>query len=187
MEELAWRHICELLNEPTRPFDGQPGNVGGRTEPKCGDRFVLREDQAAATNLAQLREETFRCPRADSDFGADAGAMVTYDFRTIRALQEDRSRKFREIVRMVNTGAFTVNQALTLNGLPAIAGADWYLRSANMSEVAEWTEGEREVFTTQQPDTGAVAEPDNPLEGAAMIQAAVQEAERLTIWRNGTH
>lgn len=107
---------------------------------------------------------------------ADAGAKITYDFTSVRALQEDRSRKLREVVRMINTGAFTVNQALTTNGLPAVEGGDFYLRTGNQVEMRIAADGTPEFITppaggngTQQPN------PANPLEGAA----AIREVERI--------
>ena len=100
---------------------------------------------------------------------ADAGAQATYDFTAVRALQEDRSRKLREVVRMINTGAFTVNEALTICGLPAQPNGDFYLRSSNQAEVRTMPDGSRETFVIQ-PSGDPVPQPANPLEGAAGIQ-----------------
>lgn len=101
---------------------------------------------------------------------ADRGAKLTYDFTVVRALQEDRSRKMREVVRMVLTGAFTVNQALSLNGLPTMPDADFYVRNGN--QVIARPDGTLEPMAPSS--TGP--NPDNPLEGAARL---VTEAEAI--------
>lgn len=101
---------------------------------------------------------------------ADTGAHFTYDFTQVRALQEDRSRKLREVVRLIITGGFTTNQALTMVGLPSIEGGDNYIRQGNQVVVS--------LDGTLTPMAGApeqVPQADNPLVGAA----AVSEAERI--------
>lgn len=100
----------------------------------------------------------------------DRGATVTYDFTIVRALQEDRSRKMREVVRMINTGAFTVNQALTLVGMDAIDGGDFYIRTGNQVTVVREADGTETIV--MQPSPGG-ANPDNPLEGAARLRVPV--------------
>lgn len=100
----------------------------------------------------------------------DADARVTYDFTVVRALQEDRSRKAREVVRLVLTGAFTKNQALTMMGLPIEAGGDFYIRNGN--QVVVTLDGE---ITPMAPNSQG-PNPDNPLEGAAQL---VREAEAI--------
>lgn len=94
-----------------------------------------------------------------------------YDYTDVRALQEDRSRKLREVVRMINTGGVTVADAFVLAGLdPPRSDAEFYIRSANQAEVAAdaGDGGEREVFRIDS--TGEqTPEADNPLEGAALM------------------
>lgn len=97
---------------------------------------------------------------------ADAGAKITYDFTSVRALQEDRSRKLREVVRLVITGGFTVNQALVGVGLPAMENADFYVRNGNQVVVSLDGEITPMVEPKDKPDTQTPNE-DNPLEGAA--------------------
>jgi HK97 family phage portal protein len=112
---------------------------------------------------------------------ADRDAVMGYDFTVVRALQEDRSRKMREVVRMILTGGFTVNQALQSMGLPAQTNGDFYVR--NGSHVIVDADGT--ITPMMQPDGEAAPNPDNPLEGSARMDeaAAVREAERLTIFR----
>lgn len=98
----------------------------------------------------------------------DRGAVVTYDFTVVRALQEDRSRKMREVVRMVLTGAFTVNQALQSMGLPLIAGGDFYVRNGN--QVIAMADGT--LIPMAPSSTGP--NQDNPLEGAARLQLEME-------------
>lgn len=107
----------------------------------------------------------------------DTDAVITYDFTVVRALQEDRSRKMREVVRMILTGGFTVNQALQSMGLPTQPGGDIYIRNGN--QVVVTLDGE---ITPMAPSSEG-PNPDNPLEGAAKLdeRAAVEEA--LTIFR----
>ena len=114
---------------------------------------------------------------------ADRGAKVTYDFTVVRALQEDRSRKLREVVRLVLTGGFTVNQALAIVGLPVVKAGDFYVRNGNQVIV------DLEGNITPMAGSGQGPNLDNPLEGAArtlarprgVLQEAatvVEEAER---------
>lgn len=95
---------------------------------------------------------------------ADANAEVTYDFSQVRALQEDRSRKLREVVRLVLTGAFTVNQALVAVGMTAIPDGDFYIRNGN--QVVVMADG---TMIPMAPNSGG-PNLDNPLEGAAGLQ-----------------
>ena len=99
---------------------------------------------------------------------ADTGARFTYDFTEVRALQEDRSRKLREVVRLVLTGGFTVNEALTIVGLPATSTGDFYIRQGNHVVVS--LEGEITPMTESPEQVPAAA---NPLEGAAALVAPV--------------
>lgn len=96
----------------------------------------------------------------------DVDAELTYDFTVVRALQEDRSRKMREVTRLVLTGAFTVNQALTLNGLPAIPDGDFYIRNGN--QVIALADG---TLVPMAPSSQEGKNPDNPLEGSALLEA----------------
>jgi HK97 family phage portal protein len=100
----------------------------------------------------------------------DRGAVLTYDFTVVRALQEDRSRKMREVVRMVLTGAFTVNQALQTMGLPVVDGGDFYVRNGN--QVIALLDGTLIPMAPSQSGSN----PANPLEGAASL---VREAEAI--------
>lgn len=97
----------------------------------------------------------------------DRGAMLSYDFTEVRALQEDRSQKLREVVRLVLTGGFTVNQALTLTGMNPIAEGDFYVRNGN-HVIARIGEGGEEELTPMTEAATSTPNPDNPLEGAAL-------------------
>ena len=97
----------------------------------------------------------------------DRGAIVTYDFSQVRALQEDRSRKLREVVRLVLTGGFTINEALEAVGLPKQANGDFYIRNGNQVIV--------EMGGTITPmSDGGGKNPNNPLEGAAQWERQVE-------------
>lgn len=110
---------------------------------------------------------------------ADEDAVVTYDFTAVRALQEDKSRKLREVVRLVLTGAFTVNQALALVGLPALPDGDFYIRNGN--QVIVGTDGEVVPMAPSAQPAGPNL--DNPLEGAAKLDTSDVMREVLTIFR----
>lgn len=99
-------------------------------------------------------------------------STIGYSYVGVRALQEDNSRKLREVVRMINTGAITVHDAFVLAGLPPPADSDFYLRSANQAEVSTGADGARQVFQVT-PSGDPIAEPDNPLEGAARLPAPI--------------
>jgi hypothetical protein len=97
----------------------------------------------------------------------DQDAVITYDLTVVRALQEDRSRKMREVVRMVLTGAFTVNSALSLNGLPTIPDGDFYIRNGNQVIVT------KDGTITPMAPSQTGPNPDNPLEGAALYERQI--------------
>lgn len=104
--------------------------------------------------------------------------QVLYDYSVVRALQEDRSLKLREVVRMMGTGGFTVDQALELVGLPGI-GADFYVRQLNQVEVTREMDGSLEYDSPPQTNDNTSRNPDNPLEGAARLRRErVQSMER---------
>jgi HK97 family phage portal protein len=98
---------------------------------------------------------------------ADTDATVTYDFTPVRALQEDRSLKLREVVRLVLTGAFTVNQALGLAGMPLMDSADFYVRNGNMVIARINADGSEELEPMMGDSGTDTPNADNPLEGAA--------------------
>lgn len=107
---------------------------------------------------------------------ADTDATVAYDFTTVRALQEDRSRKLREVVRLVLTGGFTVNQALQVVGLPAMDGGDFYVRNGNQVIARLTAPGQEELEPMTDSSSQNTPNPDNPLEGAAA--AAIEVVEK---------
>lgn len=100
----------------------------------------------------------------------DRDAVLGFDYTGVRALQEDNSRKLREVVRMINTGGVTVGEAFRLVGLPPPSDSEFYIRSANQAEVRVLADGSREVTLIES--TGSQeSDPDNPLEGAARLES----------------
>lgn len=65
----------------------------------------------------------------------DRGGRVEYSFADVQALQEDHSARLASVVAMIGTGAFTVNEALTLHRLPALDAGDFYVR--NLTQVID--------------------------------------------------
>lgn len=103
----------------------------------------------------------------------DRGAVVAYDFTGVRALQEDVSRKLREVTRLINAG-WVVNDALRIVGLDELPDGDIRILTGN--QVIVDREG-NVVYQTAAPSGGSTEpNPDNPLEGAA--QVAIQQIER---------
>lgn len=94
----------------------------------------------------------------------DRRAHVEYDTTVVRALQEDRSRKLREAVRLINTGGVTVAEAFKTVGLPPPANSDFYVRSGNQVTVA--ADGVTVILDPNADSGETPANPDNPLEGA---------------------
>jgi len=101
----------------------------------------------------------------------DRDAQVGYDYTGVRALQEDLSRKLREVVRMVNSG-FIVNDALRLVGLDPLEGYDVRMLTGNQLIV----DREHNVLFAGSGAAGDQEEPDNPLEGAASIPSVFRGA-----------
>lgn len=167
---------------------GVPGVIVGARYAMQGTQQPLEEAEHQFWSETMV-PDALRFGRAFTKFllpefatSADRDAQVTYDFTVVRALQEDRSRKLREVVRLVLTGGFTVNQALMIVGLPAQENGDFYVRNGN--QVIVGVDG---TITPMSGGSGGGETPnlDNPLEGAARLDgaAAVREAERLTIFR----
>lgn len=101
---------------------------------------------------------------------ADSDAIVSFDYSVVRALQEDRSLKLREVVRLLLTGAFTQSQALELVGLPAFPNGDFYMRNLNQTEARRLGEADLEYPTSPiTPNEEQAPNADNPLEGAAAL------------------
>jgi HK97 family phage portal protein len=106
---------------------------------------------------------------------ADSGAKLTYDFTAVRALQEDRSRKLREVTRLINAG-WVINDALVSCGLPAIEGGDIRVLNGNQLLL------DREhniLFTAPQAAGNNAPNADNPLEGAARLGGIMDEIEEI--------
>lgn len=94
---------------------------------------------------------------------ADDGAVFSYDFTQVRALQEDRSRKLREVTRLVNAG-WVVNDALTVNGMATLPDGEIRILTGNQVIV------DRAGNVVFQLQSGSQSpNPDNPLVGAAQI------------------
>lgn len=117
------------------------------------------------------------------EFGtsADAQAEVSFDYSVVRALQEDRSLKLREVVRLVLTGTFTKAEALELVGLPAFPNSDFYLRNLNQIEVKRLPDGSLEYSDPPPtPINEDAPNADNPLEGSAKLPSLSDaDIERL--------
>lgn len=106
---------------------------------------------------------------ADLRVTADRGAHVAYDFSGVKALADQQAAKLEAAARLINTGAYTVNQAHRLMGIEEIAGADFYVRNLNQIAEAEALSGERP----------APAEPP-----PVAVQASVAPAVRKHIERD---
>jgi len=168
---------------------GVPGIiVGARYAMQAGSQQSYEEAEHAFWAETMV-PDAMRIARAWQKFllpefavQADRGAVVSYDFTVVRALQEDRSRKLREVVRMVLTGGFTVNQALRIVGLDAVDGGDFYIRNGN--QVVVTPDGQ---MTRMAPDSGSGNIPnlDHPLEGAARLDGERAIAEVLSIFNQG--
>lgn len=168
---------------------GVPGViVGARFAMEGGGTTTTYEDAEHAFWAETMVPDAQRFARAFTKFllpkfavQADRDAMITYDFTQVRALQEDRSRKLREVVRMIHTGGFTVNQALEINGLPTQPNGDFYIRNGN--QVVVDVDG---TITLMSPEPEG-GNPDNPLEGAARLRDELDERavleEAISIWR----
>ena len=59
------------------------------------------------------------------------GAVLGLDMSHVKALQEDNSDRLKTALEMVKSGGWTINQALDAVGLPAVDGADFYVRALN--------------------------------------------------------
>lgn len=111
------------------------------------------------------------------EFDDAENAEVSFDYSTVRALQEDRSLKLREVVRMVLTGVFSKNEALELVGLPGMPGGDFYLRNLNQIEVKR-TDGGDLDYADPPPTPGSqTRQLENPLEGAARLGDGLSETD----------
>lgn len=97
----------------------------------------------------------------------DRGATLGYDLTVVRALQEDLSRKLREVTRLINTGGVMVSQAFRTVGLTPPPNSDFFIRSGNQAQVTIEADGTIRVQQVQQVPNGGTAEPANPMEGAA--------------------
>lgn len=112
-------------------------------------------------------------PRFATSRVSGENAQVRYDYTQVRVLQEDLSRKLREVVRMINTGGVMVSTAFGIVGLTPPINSDFYVRSGNQATV----DADGNVLVPAAP-AGGSGEPDadNPLEGAAA--AAVEVVEK---------
>lgn len=159
--------ICSVFGVP-------PGLVGARFAIANGAQARSPEDEQFAFWSEEMVPTSRRIASAytrgllpEFATGADRGAVFTYDYTKVRALQEDLSRKLREVTRLINTGAVMVSEAFRRVGLTPPANSDFYLRSGNQAQVTVNDDGSLNVQTVPQPAGGAVAEPSNPLEGSA--------------------
>jgi HK97 family phage portal protein len=113
------------------------------------------------------------------EFGTveDKDAEVSFDYSVVRALQEDRSLKLREVVRMTLTGVFTKNEALELVGLPGVPGGDFFLRNLNQIEVKRDANGDLVYAEPPPTPVRQTKNPDNPLEGSARLGDGLSETD----------
>lgn len=159
----AESRICSVFGVPGALVGARFAMGGG------GGTITTYEDASHAFWAETMVPASMRFARAWEKFllpefatTRDRGARITYDFTQVRSLQEDRSRKLREVVRMINTGAFTINQALVIVGMDQIEGGDFYIRNGNQVVVS--LDG---TVTPMGPGGGK--NPDNPLVGAARL------------------
>jgi len=62
---------------------------------------------------------------------ADRGARVSFDLSGVQALQEDNTAKLETAAKLIQTGGFTVNEALDFVALPQVDAGDFYVRQIN--------------------------------------------------------
>jgi len=60
---------------------------------------------------------------------ADRRARLAFDTSGVAALQQDNTGKLEVVAKLIAGGGFTPNQALEIVGIPAVEGADFYVRS----------------------------------------------------------
>ena len=155
---------------------GIPGViVGARFAMSGGGTTTTYEDAEHAFWAETMVPDSMKIARAYQkhllpEFATtrDRNATVSYDFTQVRALQEDKSRKLREVTRLVLTGGFTVNQALTVVGLPKVDDGDFYIRQQSTVTVDQKT---GDITPMGGSSTKA---PANPLEGAALLTEQIE-------------
>lgn len=162
--------------------------AGGQNAPYEQAQFSFWSETMVPESERIARAFTkYLLPRFATTRVNGANAHVAYDYTQVRVLQEDLSRKLREVVRMINTGGVMVSTAFQIVGLTPPPNSEFYVRSGNQATV----DAEGNVLVPAQP-AGGSGEPDadNPMEGAARRitpayalprgsgYSAVDEAER---------
>lgn len=56
-------------------------------------------------------------------------AKLLFDLSEVKALQEDNTERLDGTAKLIQTGGFTVNEALGLHGLPLVEQGDFYVRT----------------------------------------------------------
>jgi len=82
------------------------------------------------------------------------GAVLGLDMSHVKALQEDNGDRLKTALEMVKSGGWTINQALEAVGLPAVDGADFYVRALNQvveTPVTASINGRRAAATLIEP------------------------------------
>lgn len=158
--------ICSVFGVPPVIVGARVATSGGVTigYPDAEHAFWAETMVPAAMRFGRAWQKFLLPEFATTEL---RGATVTYDFTVVRALQEDRSRKLREVVRLVLTGGFTINEALESVGMQRIPTGDFYIRNGNQVIV------ELDGTITPMSDGGG-KNPNNPLEGAALLERQVE-------------
>ena len=138
---------------------------------------MLPESERIARAFTKYLLPRFATSRVNGE-----NARVAYDYTQVRVLQEDLSRKLREVVRMINTGGVMVSTAFQIVGLTPPPNSDFYVRSGNQATV----DADGNVIVPAVPAGGSgQPDADNPLEGSALLdtRSVVREAEHLTVFQ----
>jgi len=125
--------ICSVFGVPPILVGARVGleAAGGLTTTSIeGSQFSFWSETMSplgrswASRMTQELFSEYRTPQ-------QRGAVLGLDLSRVKALQEDNSDRLKVADTLIRSGGFTVNEALAQVGLPAIDGADFYVRALN--------------------------------------------------------
>jgi len=125
--------ICSVFGVPPILVGARVGleAAGGLTTTSiAGSQFSFWSETMSplarswASRMTQELFSEYRTPQ-------QRGAVLGLDLSRVKALQEDNSDRLKVADTLIRNGGFTVNEALAQVGLPAIDGADFYVRALN--------------------------------------------------------